>query len=258
MRSAMAGLAAGAVLASGLAAPVLTSVPAQAAETTYVKKRIVVGKTSQGRKIVAYFRGDPKAKRVALVLGQMHGDEPAGRRTAMYIVERLRVKPGTGLWVIPTMNPDGRAKDTRTNARGVDLNRNWPTSGWIKGTKGSRTYGGPKKGSERETKAMMRFLKKYKPRYIASLHQPLNGVGKSGKNVAYEKRLAKYLGLKRKYFGVAQGKGTSPTLTGWYNHYLGKHGTAITVEYTRTPSRRFVGVKASHALLRAAYVHPWY
>lgn len=253
MGSTLRGVVAGVVLTTGLVAPVLTA-PAQAAESTYVKKRIVVGTTSKGREIVAYYRGDAQPRRVLLVLGQMHGDEPAGRDTAFQVARKMRPRAGTGVWVIPSMNPDGRARGTRTNARGVDLNRNWPTSGWIKGTKGSRTYGGPKKGSERETRAMMRFLKRYKPDYIASIHQPLKGIGKSDKDVAFEKRLAKYLGLKRKYFGVAQGKGTSPTLTGWYNRYLGRHGTAITIEYGARPSKKYRTSTAARGIMRAARV----
>ncbi|WP_313405534.1 DUF2817 domain-containing protein [Aeromicrobium sp.] len=254
MRPRIHAVVAGLVLAAGLVAPVLISSTAEAAPS-YVKKRVVVGTTHEGRKIVALYRGDPNAKRTLLVLGQMHGDEPAGRDTALHAARRLRPRAGTGVWIIPSMNPDGRSNGTRTNARGVDLNRNWPTSGWIRGTKGSRTYGGSKKGSERETRAMMRFLKKHRPDYIASIHQPLNGIGKSDKDVAFEKRLAKQLGLQRKHFGVVQGKGTSPTLTGWYNRYHGKAGTAITIEYGATPSKAFRTYKAAHGILRAARVH---
>jgi len=255
MYTAASRIATAIVLSAGLLAPALVSVPAQAAEPTYVKKKIVIGKSHQGRDIVGYYRGHPNAKRVLLILGQMHGDEPAGRKTALHAIKRVKPKAGTGLWIVPSMNPDGAARRTRTNARGVDLNRNWPTSGWIKGKKGTRTYGGAKKASERETRAMMAFLKKYKPDYITSLHQPLKGIGKAGKDVAFEKRLAKELKLKRKYFGVAQGKGTSPTLTGWYNRYYGKHGTAITVEYGRKPSAAYVK-GSSRGLMRAARVHP--
>ena len=136
----------------------------------------------------------------------------------------------------------------------ADLNRNWATSGWIRGVKGSGTYGGPKPGSEPETKAVRKFLKKHKPDFIASIHQPLNGIGKSGKDVAFERRLAYHLGLQRKTFSVSQGKGVSPTMTGWYNRYFGNSGTAITIEYSRKPSEYFVTKKAGKGILRAGLV----
>ena len=238
-----------------------TSVPTTAPTTVptasgpvYVTQRRVIGKSVKGRSIVAYFRGDPSAKHVVLVLGQMHGDEPAGPRTARYIVNNLKPTPNTGLWIIPTLNPDGMARGTRTNARGVDLNRNWPTSGWKRGSKGSRTYGGSKRASEPETRALIRFLERYRPDYIASIHQPLNGIGKSGKDVRFEKRLAANLGLKRKKFSVGHGNKVAPTMTSWYNHRLGKSGTAVTVEYSRKPSKNFVTKKAGVGILRAARV----
>ena len=102
---------------------------------------------------------------------------------------------------------------------------------------------------------MMRFHKKHRPDSNAAIHQPLKGIGKAGKDVAFEKRLAKRLGLQRKSFGVAQGKGTSPTLTGWYNGRLGRHGTAITIEYGARPSKRYRLSTAAHGILWASRVH---
>ena len=114
----------------------------QAGEPSYVQKIVLVGRSVRGREIRAYFRGDPAATKVLLVLGQMHGDERAGRDTAVWIVRNIRPVPGTAVWVIPSMNPDGHVRHTRKNARGVDLNRNWPTSGWTRTTRSSRYYGG--------------------------------------------------------------------------------------------------------------------
>lgn len=226
------------------------------AAPAYVTRARVIGRSVKGRAIRAWFRGDPEAEHVLLLLGQMHGDEPAGPRTAWYVRDRLRPKPGTALWVVPTMNPDGAARHTRRNARGVDLNRNWPTSGWTSEGRGGRYWGGPRPASEPETKAMIAFLRKVKPDYIASIHQPLYAIGISGQDVAWEKRLARNLALPRRHLGVGTPAGkVSPTLTGWYNSRLGRHGVATTIEYGYSPSTRYVTEVAGKGILRAALVY---
>src|SRR6185295_7448053 len=84
----------------------------------------VLGTTVQGRKIVAYHLGEPGKKKVVLI-SLMHGNEPAPRRIMTNLVNGPRVH-GINLWVVPVYNPDGFARHTRKNARGVDLNRNYP------------------------------------------------------------------------------------------------------------------------------------
>lgn len=246
-------VAAGAALAvPATAAPRSAAVVASA--PTYVQRTILVGTSVRGRAIKAYFRGDPKATRVLVVLGQMHGDEGAGRATVGWIWTHVRPPAGTGIWVLPTMNPDGAARHRRVNARGVDLNRNWPTSGWTRTSPGSRYYGGPKPASEPETRAMMRFLADVRPDFIASIHQPLRGVGRSGPNVPWETRLSRNLGLPLKYFGVGNPTGTvSPTMTGWYNQKY--DGTATTIEYAARTTSWFRTIGAGRGIARAAAVY---
>ena len=239
------------------AEPELTEVPARAGVGPAGRKvrfTTTLGRSSKGRAIRAWYVGAGKPRQVLVVLGQMHGDEKAGKATAHWVRHRLRPKKGTAVWVVPTMNPDGDSAGRRQNARGVDLNRNWPTSGWQPTPRGSRYWSGPKPGSEPETKAMMAFLRKVKPDYIASIHQPLHGIGKTGEDVKWEKRLARHLNLPRKHFGVSQGKGVSPTLTGWYNHRFGKHGTATTIEYGASPGKRYRSRTAGLGIARAAKV----
>ncbi len=79
---------------------------------------------------------------------------------------------------------------------------------------------------------MTRFLDEVKPRYIASMHQPLYGVGATDKDMRFVRRLAANLDLPVKTFAVCGTScGASPTLTSWYNR---KHaGVAVTVEYGR-------------------------
>lgn len=239
---------------AGATAPAAASAPPAAAAPQAVT-RTVIGHSVRGRPIRAFYRGDPGATHVLVVLGQMHGDEKAGPATARWLKKHLTPKPGTGIWVVPTTNPDGDARRTRTNARGVDLNRNWPTSGWSDARRGTRYWGGPRPASEPETRAMMAFLGKVMPDYIASIHQPLRGIGRSGRDVRWEKRLARNLHLPRRHFGVGNPSGTiSPTLTGWYDSTLGRHGVATTIEYGARTSLRFRTKVAGRGIARAARV----
>ena len=221
--------------------------PARARE---VVERRVIGTSVRGRDIVAYRKGNPDAARTVLVLGQMHGDEPAGRVTAEYIRTRLRVDSDVDVWIIPTMNPDGAAAHTRKNAHGVDLNRNWPTNGWVHTRRGSITYGGRRAASEPETRAMIAFLTEIKPDWITSLHQPYGSVGRNGKTPALIRRLSHDLGLPREHISVGTpSHRVAPTLASWYND--GFDGGAVTVEFTSSPTHRWTTVVAGHGILRA-------
>src|SRR3954447_12462573 len=90
----------------------------------------VLGRSVQKRAITAVQIGDPAGARVALVVGVIHGDERAGLRIVRAIKRRAARDSaplaGTQLWVIDSVNPDGLKARTRKNARGVDLNRNFP------------------------------------------------------------------------------------------------------------------------------------
>ena len=244
---------AGAALVVPAPAPARAATTSRSAEPTYVQQVRTIGRSVRGREIRAWYRGDPAATRVLVVLGQMHGDEPAGRETALWLIRNLRPAAGTGIWVLPTMNPDGRVRHTRKNAHGVDLNRNWPTSGWTRTSRGDRYYGGRRPASEPETRAMMRFLAEVRPHYIASIHQPLRGIGRSSTGRDWQARLARNLGLPLKSFGVGNPSGTvSPTLTGWFNQRYA--GTATTIEYGPHPTTRFRTVRAGRGIARAAGV----
>lgn len=84
-----------------------------------VEKR-VIGRSVQGRPIVAWRLGRPGKRRVVLI-SSMHGNEPHTRQILWSLRDGRRLK-GVDLWVVPTYNPDGIARRTRHNARGVDLN----------------------------------------------------------------------------------------------------------------------------------------
>ena len=208
--------------------------------------RVKVGESVKGRTIYAYQVGDPDASKVAVVIGQFHGEEKAGVDTARALMADTRTVEGISLWVIPTVNPDGYAVGTRANARGVDLNRNWGYK-WVKTAKG-RYYSGSKAFSEPESRALRAFLADVDPRYVVGIHQPLYGVDSDGvKNRALQKRLIRYLSLPSKAFTCRTG--CRGTMTQWFNHTL--DGAAITIEYGSSPSKKYVTVTARDGLVKA-------
>lgn len=234
-----AGAAAVAAAATGAAWPQI----AHAAERP---KKFVIGYSTKGRPIRAYLIGERDAPNRYLVMGQMHGDEPSG---PLVCENRLLKKDpirDVALWVIPTMNPDGSRRGTRINARGVDLNRNFPSKTWVYQGKGTRYYSGPRPASEPETRAIVRFFSRIEPRTIISLHQPLASVDFSGGDRSVTRWLAENLRLPVSDIQISGGG----TMTSWFNGEY-RRKTAVTVELppTTTPEYR---ARVADVLIRHA------
>jgi predicted deacylase len=201
----------------------------------------VLGTTRGERTIRAYHLGEPGTTKVVLI-STMHGNEGATRFILRSLVEGKPVH-GIDLWVVPVYNPDGLAAGTRKNGRGVDLNRNYPYR-WV--DLDGNYESGRRAASERETRAMMTFLRDVRPRWLLSFHQPLRGVDTDTKRPKFARRVARVLDLPRKTLdcgGVCHG-----TMTGWYNHKFA--GTALTVEYGLHPSRKMMRVLAPRRVLK--------
>src|SRR5205085_968707 len=83
----------------------------------------VYGSSVEGIPLMVYGTGE------ILILASIHGDEA---ETTVVVSEAMRCLPSGDLRaaVILCGNPDGMLRGTRGNARGVDLNRNFPTSNW--------------------------------------------------------------------------------------------------------------------------------
>jgi len=124
-----------------------------------------------------------------LVLAGHHGDEP---ETTAILSATLRALPAEQLTcaVILAANPDGLARGTRANARGVDLNRNFPTTdwsdapvlhSWIEGEpKSVELSTGSEPASEPETQALLDLVREFAPRAIVSLHARLGCIDDPG------------------------------------------------------------------------------
>jgi murein peptide amidase A len=186
------------------------SLSASAAPT--VDERELLGESIEGRPIHVFHRGDPDEIRV-LVVGCIHGDECASVRIAKRLLTG-RPRSFLDLWILPSLNPDGRAAHTRQNARGVDLNRNFPYD-WRPGPRG-RYYPGRRPASERETRIAMRLILRIEPDITIWFHQPLALVDASG-DVTIERRYARLVGLPLVNLGRLHG-----TATSWQNHVLGR------------------------------------
>jgi murein peptide amidase A len=181
---------------------------------------VLLGHSVLGRKIFAAELGDTATPRKALVVGLIHGDEPAG----IAIIRRLRRHgpvPGVDLWLVPDVNPDGLAAGRRGNAHRVDLNRNFPWR-WRRQT---GTYdSGPGPASEPETRTAMRLILRIRPRVTIWFHQHLNMVVLTSGNLALQRRFARLTGLRTGRLPRYPG-----TATGWSNKRL-PGTTAFVVE----------------------------
>ena len=125
----------------------------------------------------------PKGR--VLLIGGTHGDELSSISIVFKWMNTLS-KHHSGLFhwrVFPLMNPDGALirRQTRGNAHGVDLNRNFQTPGiedaamnyWIRNTqRNKRRFPGAHPLSEPESFWLHQEIEQFKPDVIISVHAP--------------------------------------------------------------------------------------
>ncbi|MDX2117316.1 MAG: M14 family zinc carboxypeptidase [Planctomycetota bacterium] len=107
------------------------------------------------------------------LIASIHGNEPEGRRALDLIapeIEAMTKLHAITLRVVEDVNPDGSARNTRGNARGVDLNRNWPAQNFEAAhVRGSEPL------SEPETRAIAADLDAFRPDLVIVLHSIASG-----------------------------------------------------------------------------------
>jgi murein peptide amidase A len=105
---------------------------------------------------------------------------------------------------IPMLNPDGVGAQPprRTNANGVDLNRNFPTPAWERDApvywtqrtgRDPRRWPGPKPLSEPESRFLHDQMKGFKPHLIVAIHAPYGVLDFDGPSVPPSKLGRLYL-----------------------------------------------------------------
>ena len=141
-----------------------------------------------------------KQKESTIILCGVHGDEITPVKFCFDVIDHLddiaagkHVGPDPNksysfedrlVIVAPLVNPDSffKARPTRTNANGVDVNRNLPTKDFAKNAlkRWTRHYGSDKRRypgkhamSEPETVFQVNLIKRYRPDKIISVHAPL-------------------------------------------------------------------------------------
>jgi murein peptide amidase A len=147
----------------------------------------VYGTSLDGVPLTVYLPDSGSAELV--ILAAIHGDES---ETTVVVSEALRCLPTGDLQaaVILCGNPDGMLLGTRGNGRGVDLNRNFPTSNWspdpvfyksrANDARDIALSTGTQPASEPEITALLALLDRLKPRAVISLHSALACVDDSG------------------------------------------------------------------------------
>jgi murein peptide amidase A len=160
-----------------------------------------VGSSPTGQAVFAFSAGAPTATAQVrvLVIGAIHGDETSAAWLPYQWLSALGAQGALprnmAVRILPLTNPDGAlsARLSRTNANGVDLNRNFPTPKWREiapqwweenTNKDPRRWPGNLAASEPETKIILREMDAFKPTVIVSVHAPFGLLDFDGKGPA--------------------------------------------------------------------------
>ena len=213
-----------------------------------------IGYSQRGRAINAFSFGS--GSNVILYTGSIHGNEHSAGFLMNAWIDELdanarSIPAGTRIVVIPSVNPDGTAANSRYNSNGVDLNRNYNTSDWQQDTQtvdGDPVPGGGggSPGSERETQVLMAYTNELRPRLTMSYHSSAayaigNQCGDSASLAATYARLTGYSNMT----GVsgAFGYQITGTYDDWMCERLGL--TSVLIELATSYSAEFGRNKAA-------------
>ena len=162
----------------------------------------IVGTSVQQRPIMCLVLGD--GSDVTFIMATIHGNEPAGtplvRSLSWYLRQRPEMLAGRKVVLMAVANPDGMIRNTRYNARGVDLNRNFEARNRLNSKQTGLTA-----LSEPEARAIKQLIQQYKPDRIVSIHQPLNCIDYDGPARMLAERMGQYCTIPVKKLGARPG-----------------------------------------------------
>ena len=183
--------------------------------TALVLAALPIGHSVDGRAIRPLVLGSAPPAHRLLVVGCIHGNEPAGMAVTRALA-RAGAVAGAEIVVVQTVNPDGCvALGTRQNAHGVDLNRNFPAN-WARiGRRGSFQWSGPRPLSEPESRYFVALVSALQPAVTVVFHQHEDVVRAWGGSRATARRFAGLLGGLLPYRDERWPYGTEAN---WANH----------------------------------------
>lgn len=183
--------------------------------------------STNNNEIILVERYKSDFNKTILIIGVVHGDEPQGKfLIENYIDSQCHCETkGTGeknescdpvgagtseerndeaiqkeyshknrMLFIPCLNPDGLELNTRQNANGVDVNRNFPTKNWELTEKSSDYFGGESPASEIETKFVTEVIEEFAPDMILTLHAPYKVVNYDGPAKEIAEKISEIIG----------------------------------------------------------------
>lgn len=178
----------------------------------------ILGRSLEDR--VIEYRQFGEGQRQVLIVGPLEGDETAGLDLVESLADHLERFPrrtnGVRVTLVRDPNPDGRLRRTAANARGVLLNRNFPTQGWRKMPAGNLWISGREPESEPEVRALLDLVEDVRPDCIIALAatRRLPTVAYTGPAVTLVREFAKSSGLRPGAVNLAAEQGSFAVFTG--------------------------------------------
>jgi murein peptide amidase A len=189
----------------------------------------VIGRSVQGRALRLRRLGTGPRK--VLWIGGIHGNEPEGAVATAALPQAFEASDlgrAVTLVVLEDANPDGRAAQTRTNAHGVDLNRNFPAPNFD----ATNPEYGRSPLSQPESKAVHDLIVAEHPALVIACHSWLGAsfLNYDGPAQDLAERFSRLSGMPLRPSN-ALGEATPGSLGSWLSQSLGT--AVLTVEWQR-------------------------
>ena len=193
--------------------PLTTPIEAYHTPTPFVlpsgPRPIIIGYSVSGRPLEVYRFG--QGERQVMIAAGIHGGYEwntiaLADELLTHVNENPEIIPSdVTLFILRNINPDGDARahsiEGRVNDHGVDLNRNFPENWQAEWDRDgcwdyAPTTGGPRPGSEPETRAVINFLSSHRVQTLISYHSAALGIFPGGEpweeeSIEFAKALSK-------------------------------------------------------------------